>query len=231
MIAVVGAMEGEVAALKEDMEVEEVIKIASMQFFKGVLCGKEAVIVQSGIGKVNAAMCAQILADKFAADTIINTGIAGSLNAEIEIGDMVISHDTVQHDMDVSVASDSPVGQIPGLDTLAFPADERLVELAKKTNEQVNPNIQTFVGRIVSGDQFIACAKKKQQLIELFDAHCTEMEGAAIAHVAYLNKIPYVIIRAISDKADNSAQVDYADFEELAIAHSIRLVQNLLPKL
>ena len=231
MIAIIGAMEGEVAALKEAMEVEEVIETASLKFFKGVLCGKEAVVVRSGIGKVNAAMCTQILADKFLADIIINTGIAGSLNAEIEIGDMVISSDAVQHDMDVSIASDHPIGQVPGLDTFAFPADEKLVELAKLANEQANPDIRTFVGRIVTGDQFIACAEKKQQLTEQFEAYCSEMEGAAIAHAAHLNNISCVIIRAISDKADNSATMDFAEFEKLAIAHSIKLVRKLLPML
>ena len=122
MIGIIGAMEEEVAALKDDMEVQETIEQASMVFCKGTLCGKEVVVVRSGIGKVNAGICAQILVDRFQVDTLINTGIAGSLDAKIDIGDMVISTDALYHDMDATVFGD-PVGQVPRMDTLAFPAD------------------------------------------------------------------------------------------------------------
>ena len=201
-----------------------------MQFYKGVLCGKKVVVVRSGIGKVNAAVCAQILADKFNIDVLINTGIAGSLDASIDIGDMVISTDLVEHDMDASIFGD-PVGQIPRMDTFSFPADAELVKKAVQANTEANPDIKTFTGRIVSGDQFVSSSEVKDKLVNLFDAKCTEMEGAAIAHVAYLNKISCVIIRAISDKADNSATMDYPTFEKKAIEHSVRLVQNLLPRI
>ena len=181
-------------------------------------------------GKVNAAICAQILVDRFGVDLLINTGIAGSLNAAIDIGDIVISKDAVQHDVDASTFGD-PVGQVPNMDVLAFPADERLAKLAKEANEEANPDIHTFTGRIASGDQFIAESEVKQRITERFGADCVEMEGASIAHAAYLNKIPCVILRAISDKADNSAEMDYPAFEQKAIEHSVRLVQNLLPRL
>ena len=223
MIGIIGAMEEEVAELKRRMEIEEVSEVASMSFYRGKLEDKEVVIVRSGIGKVNAAVCAQILIDRFHVDTLINTGIAGSLDAQIDIGDMVISTDAVEHDMDASAFGD-PVGQIPQMDTFSFPADEKLVKLAKEVNERINPDIHTWTGRIVSGDQFVASSQVKERLVTLFGAKCTEMEGAAIAHTAYLNKISCVIIRAISDKADNSAEMDYPAFEELAIRHSVRLV-------
>lgn len=230
MIGIIGAMDEEVAVLKEAMAVEAVEEYASMQFCKGTLCGKEVVIVRSGIGKVNAAVCAQLLIDKFGADMLINTGIAGSLDANIDIGDMVISTDAVEHDMDASVFGD-PIGQIPRMDTFSFPADETLIEKAKAANEEANPDIRTFVGRIVSGDQFVSSSEVKEKLVTNFNAKCTEMEGAAIAHTAYLNKVSCVIIRAISDKADNSATMDYPTFEKQAITHSVRLVQNLLPRI
>lgn len=223
MLGIIGAMEEEVAELKRRMEIEEVSEVASMSFYRGKLEDKEVVIVRSGIGKVNAAVCAQILIDRFHVDTLINTGIAGSLDAQIDIGDMVISTDAVEHDMDASAFGD-PVGQIPQMDTFSFPADEKLVKLAKEINERINPDIHTWTGRIVSGDQFVASSQVKERLVTLFGAKCTEMEGAAIAHTAYLNKISCVIIRAISDKADNSAEMDYPAFEELAIRHSVRLV-------
>lgn len=230
MIGIIGAMEEEVALLKDAMQVDEIVEKAGMVFYKGTLSGQRAVIVKSGIGKVNAALCAQILVDKFDVDTLINTGIAGSLDAQIDIGDMVISTDAVQHDMDATIFGD-PLGQIPRMDTFSFPADERLVALAKEVNEEVNSEIKTFTGRVVSGDQFVSSKEVKERLVSTFQAKCTEMEGAAIAHAAYLNKVSCVIIRAISDKADNSATMDYPTFEKLAIAHSVKLVKGLLARM
>ena len=229
-IGIIGAMEEEVAVLKQEMNIEETVEYASMQFCKGILCGKQVVIVRSGIGKVNAGICAQILADKFSVDVLINTGIAGSLDAAIDIGDMVISTDLVEHDMDATIFGD-PLGQVPRMDTFSFPAEPSLVEKAVIANREANPDIQTFTGRIVSGDQFVSSAEVKGKLVKNFQAKCTEMEGAAIAHAAYLNKISCVIIRAISDKADNSATMDYPTFEKKAIEHSVRLVRNLLPRI
>ncbi len=229
-IGIIGAMEEEVIKLKEAMQVEEIVEYAAMSFCKGNLCGKDVVVVRSGIGKVNAGICAQILVDKFQVEVLINTGIAGSLDAAIDIGDMVISTDLIEHDMDAT-GFGYPLGQIPRMDTLAFLADPILVEKAVAANVEANPDIKTFTGRIVSGDQFVSSAEVKERLIANFQGRCTEMEGAAIAHAAYLNQISCVIIRAISDKADNSATVDYPTFEKKAIEHSVRLVQNLLPRI
>ena len=184
--------------------------------------------MQCGIGKVNAAICTQILADCYHVDELINTGVAGSLDAEINIGDIVISTDAVHHDMDVSALGD-PVGQVPRMDVFAFPADKELAEKAMQANKKANPEIRTFMGRVASGDQFISKKEVKDRIVENFQAKCTEMEGAAIAHGAYLNHIPYVIIRAISDKADGTAQVDYPTFEKQAITHSVNLMRELLP--
>lgn len=229
-VGIIGAMEEEVAVLKKEMELEEIITVASMEFCKGLLCGKDVVVVRSGIGKVNAAVCTQILIDRFGADVIINTGVAGSLDAKIDIGDMVVSTDLVEHDMDTTAFGD-PLGQVPRMDTFSFPADVELVKKAVLANEEANPDIKTFTGRIVSGDQFVSSPDVKDKLVGNFGAKCTEMEGAAIAHVAYLNKVSCVIIRAISDKADNSASMDYPSFEKKAIEHSLRLVRNLLPRI
>ena len=227
MIGIIGAMESEVAAFKEEIEIEEVREAAGMSFCAGRLCGKEVAVVQSGIGKVNAAVCAQILVDDFKADTVINTGIAGSLKAEINIGDIVVSTDLVHHDMD-AVNFGYPLGQIPQMDTFSFKADERLVELAEKACHEVNPEIQVFRGRIVSGDQFIADKAVKNRITENFQGYCTEMEGAAIAQAAYLNDVPFVVLRAISDKADDSASMDYPTFEAQAAEHCVKLVEHFL---
>ena len=228
MIGIIGAMDEEVAILKESMEVQDTMERAGMTFVKGIMSGKEVVVVRSGIGKVNMGICAQILIDCFGVDTLINTGVAGSLDADINIGDIVISTDAVQHDMDVSMLGD-PVGQIPRMDTLSFPADKELVKKAVAANEKANPDIHTFTGRVASGDQFISDKEVKERIVSLFHPMCVEMEGAGIAQAAYLNKVSYVIIRAISDKADNSATMDYPTFEKKAIAHSVRLMKELLP--
>lgn len=230
IIGIIGAMEEEVAALKNAMNIDETVEYASMQFWKGELWGKQVVVVRSGIGKVNAAICTQVLADRFDVDVLINTGVAGSLDAAIDIGDVVISTDLVEHDMDVTALGD-PLGQVPRMDTFSFPADPALIEKVVEANKEANPDIQTFTGRIVSGDQFVSSPEVKEKLVQNFQAKCTEMEGAAIAHAAYLNKISCVIIRAISDKADNSATMDYPSFEKKAIEHSVKLVRNLLPRL
>lgn len=229
-IGIIGAMEVEVTALKERMQVEGVVTIASMDFYKGTYHGKNVVIVRSGIGKVNAAICTQILADRFHAAMIINTGIAGSLQASIDIGDIVISSDALQHDMDAT-GFGYPVGVIPQMDTSDFTADEKLIRIAKSACEKVNPDIHTHMGRIVSGDQFISDNDKKDFLKETFNGLCTEMEGAAIAQAACLNHIPFVILRAISDKADGSAHVDYPEFEAAAARHSINLVDEMIKDL
>lgn len=226
MLGIIGAMDEEVAKVKEQMQDVTVMSKASMEFYKGKVNGHPAVVVRSGIGKVNAAMCAQILVDEYQVDAIINTGIAGSLNASIDIGDIVLSTDALEHDMD-AVAFGYPVGQIPRMDTLSFEADAGLRGVAKAACEKVNPDVKVFEGRVVSGDQFISDKDKKQWLVDNFAGFCTEMEGAAIAHTAYLNKIPFLVIRAISDKADDSANVDYPTFEAKAIEHSVKLILEL----
>lgn len=226
-IGIIGAMEVEVARLKADMEIQREVKKAGMEFCEGILMGQKAVVVRSGIGKVNAAVCTQILVDEFQADAVINTGIAGSLNADINIGDIVISTDVLHHDMDAVNFGYEP-GQIPQMDVFSFVADEALASKAEAVCNEVNPKIKVFRGRVVSGDQFIADKATKNRITELFHGFCTEMEGAAIAQAAYLNEVPFVIIRAISDKADDSATEDYPTFEKKAVEHSVRLVEGLL---
>ena len=230
MLGIIGAMDEEVSKLKEIMDDIEISTRASMEFYKGTLQGKPVVVVRSGIGKVNAGLCTQILVDVFDVKMVINTGIAGSLDAKIDIGDIVISTEALQHDMDATQFG-YPLGQIPRMETFAFPADETMVKVAKEACEKVNPEIHVFTGRIVTGDQFVASSEVKDRIKENFDGLCTEMEGAAIAQAAWLNNVPFVIIRAISDKADNSAEVDYPTFEKQAILHSVRLTEEMIRKL
>ncbi len=229
-IGIIGAMEIEVEALKSRMEQVTVKKKALMEFHQGRLGGKEVIVVRSGIGKVNAAACTQILADDFHVDAVINTGVAGSLKNEINIGDIVISTDVLHHDMDAREFG-YPKGQIPQMDIFSFQADERLRQIAAQVCAKVNPEIAVFQGRVVSGDQFVADSAVKESIVADFQGFCTEMEGAAIAQTAYLNQIPFVILRAISDKADNSASMDYPTFEREAAAHCVNLVCAMLQEL
>lgn len=230
IVGIIGAMEEEVNILKDKMSIDAVEKKASMEFFKGKLNEKKVVIVRSGISKVNAAVCTQILIDDFNVDCVINTGIAGSLQNKIDIGDIVISSDAMQHDVDATGFGYDP-GVIPRMETSIFKADEKLIELAKKVCEAMIPEITAYVGRVVTGDQFISDREVKNKIESSFHGCCTEMEGAAIAQTAYLNNIPFVILRAISDKADDSATVDYPAFEKKAIEHSVILVENMLKEL
>lgn len=229
-VGIIGAMEEEVALLREKMDVEVVVKKASMEFYQGKLGDREVVVVRSGIGKVNAGLCAQILVDVFHVTRLINTGIAGSLKAEINIGDIVLSSDALHHDMDAR-SFGYERGQIPRMDVQAFPADEELIALAKASCEAVCPEIGVFVGRVVTGDQFIADRSVKEGIASWTGGYCTEMEGAAIAQAAYLNHVPFVIVRAISDKADDSASMDYPTFERQAIANSVKLVEDFVARI
>lgn len=229
-IGIIGAMEEEVYRLKSIMTNTEPLIKTGMVFVKGRIHGKEVVVVRSGIGKVNAAICAQILVDLFGVDLIINTGVAGGLRNETNIGDVVISKDALHHDMDAT-GFGYERGMIPRMDSSIFEANSILVERAKEVCKRVNPGIQTFVGRILTGDQFISEQEKREELKVAFDGYCVEMEGAAIAHTATLNQIDFLIIRAISDKADNSAHMDYKTFELCAIDHSVRLLTELIGEL
>lgn len=230
-IGIIGAMEIEVETLKSHMKITGTLEKVSMNFLEGTLNDVSVVIVRSGIGKVNAGICVQILADVFHVTHIINTGVAGSLNASIDIGDIVVSTDTLYHDVDAT-GFGYPVGEVPQLGTLSFKADEQMASIARSSCEIVNPEIKVFEGRIVSGDQFVSSPDVKKSILGHFpDSLCTEMEGAAISHASWLNHIPFVIIRAISDKADDSAHMDYPTFEKQAAEHSAKLVEHMIAQL
>lgn len=229
-IGIIGAMDEEVNLLKRQMQDKTERTVASMEFCEGILQGKDAVVVRSGIGKVNAAVCTQILADIYHVDAVINTGVAGSLRKEIDIADIVLSTDALQHDVDATGFGYEP-GIIPRMEQSVFKADSRLLTLAEAVCAEVIPSVGIHTGRVVSGDQFISDSAKKEWMVEKFGGYCTEMEGAAIAQTAYLNNIPFLIIRAISDKADHSAEMAYDKFVEVAIANTGKLLNSLLERI
>lgn len=230
MIGIIGAMEEEITNLKSHMQVDEVQTIAGMSFFKGAVKGTKLVLVRSGIGKVNAGICTQILASVYGVDTVINTGIAGSLNADIDIGDIVISTSLVQYDVDARNFG-YKLGEIPRMNIVEFPADKYLIDKTQSVFDSLGLGIKLYKGMVATGDKFVSEDSLKAEIISNFHAYCVEMEGAAIAQAAMLNNMACVVIRAISDKADNSADVDYRSFEAKAIENmskiSLALVDSL----
>lgn len=226
IIGIIGAMDSEVALLKESAHATLLKTIASMDFYGGVLHGKDVVIVKCGMGKVNAGICAHTLINEFHCDKVINTGVAGSLDAKMDIGDIVISVDAVQHDFNVE-----PIGfkrgEIPYTGLYAFPADESMRAVALDAVKSMESGIHVFEGRVCSGDQFITTMEEKDTITNRFGGLCCEMEGGAIAQSCYLNNTPFVIIRAISDKPNGNAGMDFALFQEKAA----RIVANVVFKM
>lgn len=229
-IGIIGAMDEEVDILKDIMNIKETIEKASLKFYVGKLENKDIVLVRCGIGKVNAALCAQLLISEFNVDAVVNTGVAGALNEELDVYDIVISTDAIQHDFDTTVFGDKK-GMIPRMDNSIFKADEKLINAAYESSKAEVKTHKVLKGRVLSGDIFISSKELKDELIKQFNGYCGEMEGAAIAHVCYVNHTPFVVIRAMSDKADGSADVTYEEFVGQAAHNSKDIVLRMLKNL
>ncbi len=228
-LGIIGAEQQEIDLLLEHLSLEKTVNKAGLSFFCGTIHEYPVVIVKAGIGKVNAAACTQMLIDLFDVKMIVNTGSAGSLDARINIGDIVVSTEVIQHDLDVTDLGYQP-GDVPGTGKV-FTPDKQLHDLAVTCSHEANPDVTVYEGLILTGDQFISGQEKKNWLIDTFHGLCAEMEGGAIAHVASINAVPFLIIRSISDKADGSATMDYTQFSKMASYHSARLVETLITKL
>ena len=226
-IGIIGAMDEEVDILVQLMDVKETIEKASLKFYKGTLEEKDIVLVRCGIGKVNSALCAQILISEFDVNAVVNTGVAGALHSDLDVYDIVISTDAIQYDFDTTVFGHKK-GEIPRMENSTFVADKRLIKAAFESSLEKTKTYKIVKGRVVTGDMFISSKELKDELVNEFDAYCGEMEGAAIAHVCCLNKVPFVIIRAMSDKADGTADVVYEEFVQDAAHNSKDIVLNML---
>ncbi len=226
-LGIIGAMSIEVEALVENLQNMTQQSHAGSIYYEGELCGLPVVVVQCGVGKVNAALCAQVLCSVYSVTNLVNTGIAGSLSADLDIGDLLVSKDAMYHDFDC-VHFGYEFGEVPGMGTVAFPADEEMIALALAAAETVHPG-HVRLGRVATGDQFVASKAQKQAIIAHTQGLCTEMEGGAIAQTACRNGVPFVILRAISDKADDSAEMDYPTFERLS-AHRCAQVTMALAR-
>ncbi|WP_432665185.1 5'-methylthioadenosine/adenosylhomocysteine nucleosidase [Wukongibacter baidiensis] len=229
-LGIIGAMDEEIEILKGNMEIEETVSKAGMNFYRGTIENVDVILVRCGIGKVNAAICTQILASNFDVTHIINTGVAGAVHGDLNVGDIVISSDVIEHDFDAT-GFGYKLGEIPRMDTYIFEADKRLVDLAFNASKSETVKHNTMIGRILSGDVFVACPDKKNHLWDNFEGYCTEMEGASIGHTSYLNNIPFVIIRAISDKADGTAHENFNEFVLEAAKNSSDILMDILKQL
>lgn len=229
VIGIIAAMSEELELLLKDMHISSVDEKAKMTFHKGNLWGKEVIAVVCGVGKVNAAVCTQILASEYKVDKVINVGVAGGIGKDIYPGDVVIANNLVEHDMDTTAFGDKH-GQIPRLDTFDFKCDEELVKLAEEACSETT-DIKSFLGRIVTGDQFVASVEKIQWLSSEFEAFACEMEGGSIAHTCYLNNIPFVVIRSISDNANNGAHMDFEKFVPIGVKNSTTILEKIIKKL
>ena len=228
MIGIIGAMAQEVAILKEQLQNRQLIEHYEHQFYTGQLGEQEVVVVQSGIGKVNAAIVVPLLKMLFEVDYIINTGSAGALDSALSIGDVVIAHSLVYHDVDVT-SFGYKYGQMAGMPEAYYP-DSQLQSLAKEASHHIG--IEPYVGMIVSGDQFVAGAEERQAILEKLPfARACEMESTAIAQACYQFDIPFIIIRAISDQADGQAHLSFDEFLEVASQSSATLVMYLVEQI
>ena len=226
-IGIIGAMDEEVDVLKKEMEVQDIKNIANMDFYIGKLANREIVLVRCGIGKVNAAVCTQILIGQLSVGLVINTGVAGGVHDSLEVLDVVISTDVQQHDFDVT-AFGHKKGVIPRMESSIFLADENLISLAQKSSSVLGEDIKVVQGVVVSGDIFVSSNELKESLKEEFEADCAEMEGAAIAHVCAINKMPFLVIRSMSDKANGEAPENFDEFVLKAAKNSKKLILKMI---
>ena len=224
---IIGAMDEEVDSLKMEIKDARISTIAGMEFCEGKLDGENVVVVKCGIGKVNAGTCAQLLINAFGAKRIINTGVAGSLDASIDIGDIVVSIDAVQYDFDLTPLGYAP-GELDGVGTPSLAADEAMRARAVDAVKCCAPEVRVFEGRICTGDQFVSSLEQKKEIVEGFGGLCCEMEGGAIAQICCQNKVPFVIIRAISDKADGSAEVSFTEFLKTAASRCAAITRCMV---
>ena len=228
-VGIIGAMDVEVDQLKGSLCDAKVSRRAHMDFVSGTLNGRDVVVVKSGVGKVNAGICAQILCE-LGCEAILFTGVAGSLDPKVAVLDLVISTECVYFDVDARNFG-YVFGEIPQMGIASFPADPILREMAVKAARELGKGHSIFTGKVASGDRFVCSSEDKAKIHELTGALCCEMEGAAVAQACYLNAVPYVVVRAISDMADGSSPLAYPLFEKRAAKLCAQIIHYMLMRL
>lgn len=224
-IGIIGAMEPEVEGLIARLEGKEEETVSGISLYTGTLLGKRVAIAKCGIGKVFAAICAEVMILKYSPSLIVNTGVGGALADGLTTGDIVVARDLVQHDMDTSAIGD-PKGLVSGINKIYFEADLRAASILIRAAEGMG--LRAALGRIASGDKFVASSEDKRRIISDFSASVCEMEGCAVAQTAYVNGIPFAVVRAISDSADGEATMDYPTFLPIAARNSTELTLALI---
>ena len=225
MIGIIGAMDIEVEKIKAFLsDISEEV-ISGVNFVRGKFAEKDIVVAKCGVGKVFAALCAEAMILKYSPELIVNVGVAGCLDNTLKIGDIVIADSVCQHDMDTSPLGD-PVGMLSDINIIKIPADKKACELFAQCAKELS--LPYSVGTIASGDQFVSSAEKKQFIIDNFDAKSCEMEGGSIGHVCYVNKVPFAVLRAMSDGADDGANMDFPTFAKMAAENSTAVIKKFL---
>ncbi|MCH5210763.1 MAG: 5'-methylthioadenosine/adenosylhomocysteine nucleosidase [Oscillospiraceae bacterium] len=226
LIGIIGAMELEVQALKNLMDNAEVKKISSIEFYKGSINGMETVVAVAGVGKVNAAVCAQTMILKYSPDILINVGVAGGLHEDLKIGDIAVADAVVERDMDTTPIGD-PKGFVSGIDMVEMECNKTISDTLALSAAKLE-GISVKRGIIATGDQFISTEEQRNQIISEFGAIAAEMEGASIGHVCIMNGIPFSVLRAISDGANDDSVIDYPTFAKMAAENSIKIILEFL---
>lgn len=209
MIGIICAMALEANAITDTIENRKIKNISGVDFVSGTIGWRETVVAVCGVGKVFAAICAEAMILEYHPDVIINSGVAGSLCRSIKIGDIVIAESVVQHDMDTSPLGD-PKGLISGINIINIPCDKAVAEYLKNCCDSLG--IKNFGGVIATGDVFMSNEENKKEVADRFNAKACEMEGASVGQVCYVNKVPFCVLRAISDNADDGAEITYETF-------------------
>lgn len=227
MIGIIGAMEIEVEKIKAFLTDATSEVVSGVTFVRGKFCEKDIVVAKCGVGKVFAGLCAEAMILKYDPELIINVGVAGCLDESLKIGDIVIADSVCQHDMDTSPLGD-PVGMLSDINIIKIPADKKAYELFSECAKELS--LPYSVGTIASGDQFVSSSDKKKYIIDNFGAKSCEMEGGAIGHVCYVNNVPFAVLRAMSDGADDGAKMDFPTFAKLAAENSTKVIKSFLSK-
>lgn len=227
MIGIIGAMASEVDGLKSKMSDCKTEKISGVDFCSGVIGETEIVVAQAGVGKVNAAVTAQTMILRYGVDAVINIGVAGGIEPSLKIGDIVVADRVVEHDMDTTAVGDEP-GFITGIDRVYMDCDKVISDLIYESAVEVG--LHTIRGTIASGDIFVAEDSVRNRISEQFNAAAAEMEGAAIGHVCTMNNVPFAVLRAMSDCANDDSHVDFPTFAAAAAEKSIEIITKFLSK-
>lgn len=225
MLGIIAAMQLELEAIRTKIENSETETVSGITYISGTIYGYPVVCAVCGVGKVNAAVCAQTMIMKYAPEAIINTGVGGALDLDLHVADVVVGESAVQHDFDTSPLGDEK-GFVSTVNVTYFPLDEALS--GKLIASLAFLGINAKIGVIATGDQFVCDQEAKNEIVTRYNAKACEMEGGAIAHVCYMNRLPCAILRAISDGADDGAMLSYQEFAQIAANQSVRALLHFI---